>query len=123
MLEDVEETGDASIVSFLPHGRAFKVHDVEAFVQKILPRYFNQNAWHSFTRQLSLYGIQKVKNGRHVAYYHELILRGHQGLCHHMRRVGAPKKECDHRKLVNKRPSAPRGGQASLDFDSMQALP
>jgi hypothetical protein len=102
MLKDVQDTQDTSVVSFLPHGRAFVVHDKTRFLQEILPKYFNHGAWHSFTRQLSLYGFRRVVRGSdHGAYYHELFLRGHNGLCLHMRRVGVPQKQSDRRMQGN----------------------
>jgi hypothetical protein len=105
MLKDVEDKGEWTILSFSPHGRAFVVRDVDAFVKTILPQYFNQTSWHSFTRQLSLYGFRRIHNGSspdYGAYYHELFLRGHTDLCRHMRRVGVPRKQTDRRKTPSK---------------------
>jgi hypothetical protein len=52
MLHEVQKTGDSDIMSWLPHGRAFLVHDTDKFVAHILPKYFNQTKWGSFARQL-----------------------------------------------------------------------
>jgi hypothetical protein len=106
LLSDVQDSKDSSIVSFLPHGRAFIVHDKTKFMKEIIPKYFNHSAWLSFTRQLSLYGFRRSNNRfcpdyLRQAYYHELFLRGHKGVCLHMQRVGLPKKECDRRMLNN----------------------
>lgn len=55
LLEEAEEQGNTDIISFLPHGRAFKVHKLEAFVEGLLPLFFNgQTKWASFSRQLNL---------------------------------------------------------------------
>lgn len=55
LLEDMAAEGKESIVSFLPHGRAFMVYDVDQFVKEILPTYFGgQSKWGSFSRQLNL---------------------------------------------------------------------
>jgi hypothetical protein len=54
MLRDGDEKTDdtiTSVVSWLPDGKAFKVHDVEVFVQSMLPTYFNQSKYKSFQRQ------------------------------------------------------------------------
>jgi hypothetical protein len=103
MLKDVQHTGEAYIVSFLPHGRAFRIHDVKRFTEEILPRYFKHSKWLSFSRQLSLYGFRRVILGPdNGAYYHELFLRGRKGLCLCMRRVGARKGQFDRRKVVPK---------------------
>jgi hypothetical protein len=40
MLRDVEDGGLTDIVSFVSHGRAFRVHKVDAFVKKLMPEYF-----------------------------------------------------------------------------------
>jgi hypothetical protein len=116
MLTEVQDSKDSSVVSFLPHGRAFVVHDNKRFIKEVLPKYFSHGTWLSFTRQLSLYGFRRI-NDRSCpdvgAYYHELFLRGHKGLSLHMRRVGVPPpKKCNSRegsikpkvKLVDHRP-------------------
>jgi hypothetical protein len=94
MLKDVEESGELCIVSFLPHGRAFTVLDEDRFLNEILPKYFKLSRWHSFTRQLGLYGFRRVSTAGSCgsAYYHELFLRGHKRLCLRMKRVGLPTK-------------------------------
>jgi len=117
MLQEAEENGMTDIVSFLPHGRAFCVHNIDGFVAKILPNYFKQSKWNSFARQLNLYGFMRVTSGPDAgAYYHELFLKGRSSLCLHMRRVGVPQSNCDRRKFKTKlADSAP-------DFYSMKAL-
>jgi hypothetical protein len=60
MFKDVEKSGESEIVSYVPHGRAFMVHDIDQFVESVLPRYFNHTAWLSLTRQLSLYGFRRL---------------------------------------------------------------
>ena len=45
MLEDAEENGDESIVSWSKDGTSFKVHDINAFVEKIMPSYFRQTRY------------------------------------------------------------------------------
>lgn len=44
----------AGILSFLPHGRAFRVHKIREFEEQILPNFFTCSKWGSFTRQLQL---------------------------------------------------------------------
>jgi len=93
MLVDVEKEGLSDIVSFLPHGRAFRVHKKDKFVTDILPKYFTgQRSWGSFTRQLNNYGFLRVtrKGVDQDSYYHELFLRGRPRLCQYMERVGRP---------------------------------
>lgn len=91
MLHDTEREGLTDIVSFLPHGRAFMVHKPDRFVEEIMPRYFAQTKWSSFTRQLHLWGFTRMQSGVDSGgFYHELFLKGHPDLCLYMRRVGIP---------------------------------
>ena len=88
LLEDAEDMGFDSIVSWLPGGTRFKVHDTEIFESLLTPRYFNQNYYKSFQRQLNIYGFERVRQGRHKgAYFHDLFVRGEPGLCHQMVRT------------------------------------
>jgi len=77
MLDAVEDEGLSSFVSWLPHGRALKVHDEDGFVALVLPQYFKQGKMASFRRQLNLYGFRRINSGSDSeAYFHELFLRG-----------------------------------------------
>lgn len=87
-LIEVLERGDtASIITWLPHGRSFIVRDTKLFVAGILPRFFRQSKFMSFTRQLNLWGFKRITKGVDSgAYYHELFLRGRAHLAKRMRR-------------------------------------
>lgn len=63
MLSDVDANHDSSIVSWLPDGRHFKVHDPRRFVEIVIPSAFKQKSLKSFQRQLHLYGFQRVHEG------------------------------------------------------------
>ena len=117
MLTDVEVEGKTDIVSFFSHGRAFVVHDMERFVAEIIPRFFKQNKWNSFARQLNLYGFQRLLTGPDVGgYYHELFLKGRPNLVVHMRRVGVPHGK-DRRKFKQ-----PQARTVEPDFYSMKRI-
>jgi hypothetical protein len=83
MLEDVEKAGWASIVSWLPDGKAFKVHQTDDFVKKIVPLYFKQRQFKSFQRQLHLYGFCRLSEG---SYFHKFFIREDRHLSHQMTR-------------------------------------
>lgn len=53
LLNDSEREGNQHIVSWLPHGGAFKVHKPKEFASQIVCRYFNHGQYRSFTRQVS----------------------------------------------------------------------
>lgn len=88
MLEETEELGRDDIVSFTAEGNAFEIHQPEAFVKEIVPKYFRHNKLTSFRRQLSMYGFRRMRGGQEPpAYTHELFLRGRPELCKQMVRV------------------------------------
>lgn len=88
MLETIGDHGLEHVVSWLPHGRAFKVHKTGEFVLDVMPRFFHQSKITSFQRQLNLYGFHRISRGADSgAYYHELFLRGRAFLCHLMNRT------------------------------------
>jgi hypothetical protein len=120
MLQDVEEEGKSHIVSFYPHGRAFGIHDINAFTDEILPKYFSkQSKLVSFVRQLNLYGFLRIHSGLDMGgYYHELFLKGRPELFPFMRRTGATSKgKEDRRKCKDRNVPA-----IQSDFYAMQPI-
>lgn len=70
------------IVSFYSHGRAFGVHDMERFIEEVMPKYFKQSKWNSFARQLNLYGFMRLASGPDSGgYYHEVRCFKHEKQC------------------------------------------
>jgi hypothetical protein len=88
MLSDLEkEEGGKDIASFLPHWRAFSIHNPKEFVEKIMPKYFRMSRFSSFQRQLNLYEFQRITDGPDKgAYFHELFLHGRPMLCTQIKR-------------------------------------
>ena len=87
MLANVEKEGKNDIVSWLPHGKSFRVNKEQEFVASIMPSYFNQSKFTSFTRQLYIYGFQKVQDGPDKgAFFHKQFIRSNKSLCLSMRR-------------------------------------
>jgi len=83
----LDNDDDPSIVTWLPHGRAFLVRKPAEFTAQIMPKYFRQTKLTSFQRQLNLYGFRRLTQGSDSgAYYHELFLRGRPQLCLRMQR-------------------------------------
>ena len=56
MLDECKAAGLESVVSWLEHGRAFRIHQPKLFAATIMSRFFNQSKYTSFQRQLNLYG-------------------------------------------------------------------
>jgi hypothetical protein len=53
LLEEAEKKCSDHIVSWLPDGKAFKIHDPEQFCNTVMAAYFKQTKLKSFTRQVS----------------------------------------------------------------------
>lgn len=51
-----------SIISWLPTGRGFEVHNKPRFVSEIIPLHFKQSKYKSFQRQLNLYKFERIRN-------------------------------------------------------------
>lgn len=85
LLENSEASGCSSVISWLPHGRAFQIHNEMLFEKHVLKakKYFRQSKCNSFKRQLHYYGFKKIKSGfsDYGAYFHESFIRGQIGMC------------------------------------------
>ena len=94
LIEYSERYGFSSIISWMPHGRSFKIHDEDAFVKNVMPYFFYQTKITSFVRQLRMYGFHKIKgksNADRGSHYHELFLRSRSGLCDGIIRLDKPR--------------------------------
>jgi hypothetical protein len=89
MLGDMATSvGHESIVSWQPHGQAFRVHMPEEFASTIMPRYFmKQTKYKSFMRQLHLYGFHRICKGKdRGAYFHSMFIRNKKAMSLRMTR-------------------------------------
>lgn len=88
LLIEAEENDETSIVSFMPSGTSFHVHDRDAFMEKVSPRYFRHAKFASFKRQMYLYDFTQVREGPEKgAYHHPLFQRGRPELLEDIPRV------------------------------------
>lgn len=71
------------------HGRAWKIHNKDLLVTEVIPKFFVQSKYESFTRQLNGWGFKRlIQAGNDFnAYYHECFLQGHPHLTSFLRRV------------------------------------
>lgn len=74
----LSDEGHSDIITWMPHGRAWKVLDKERLLKQVLPKYYVCSKVESFTRQLSGWGFKRLhSNGPDFGcYYHECFLRG-----------------------------------------------
>ena len=60
-----------NIVSWMPHGRAWKILRPKDFTDVVLPRYFESVNYNSFVRLVNAWGFRRFTTGRDSnAYYH-----------------------------------------------------
>jgi hypothetical protein len=88
--ELLEETGKghSTVVSWLPGGKAFKVHKKEYFCDQLMPAFFNSSKYKTFQRSLNLWGFKSVSRGPDKgACYHQFFVRGNVDLCKNMIRI------------------------------------
>lgn len=82
MLDSAERENYSHIVSWVHDGTAFKVHDAKAFVDKVMPNYFDQSKYESFRRQLNLYQFKRVAKGEDRGVIsHPNLVQGSRHLC------------------------------------------
>jgi len=85
MLNNAEAEGYNTVVSWNGNN-GFKVHDKDAFVANIVPKYFSQTKYRSFQRMLNMWGFQRIREGpRKGAYVHQNFRRGEPELCNRMK--------------------------------------
>jgi hypothetical protein len=91
MLENVQQDNNFEhIVSWVHNGSAFKVHDSDQFVEKVMPLFFDQTKYESFRRQLNLYGFSRISRGQQRGVYsHPFFVRNNRSLCQHVVRRSA----------------------------------
>lgn len=77
----------SSVISWLPHGRSWIIHDKATFTKTVSKSHFHFSKYESFIRQVNAWGFKRVTRGRDVnSYYHELFLRGMPHLVQFMKR-------------------------------------
>mmetsp|Transcript_10375 Transcript_10375/g.14640 ORF Transcript_10375/g.14640 Transcript_10375/m.14640 type:complete len:470 (+) Transcript_10375:174-1583(+) len=82
------------IISWMPHGRSWKVHNPHAFVEEVIPKYFEYTNYNSFVRLVNAWGFRRITKGPdRNSYYHELFLRGMPHLHAKMHRLTANEKK------------------------------
>jgi len=73
------------IITWLPHGKAFIIYKKKKFAAEVLPKYFKQSKFTSFTRKLNRWGFTRVTRGPETgAYYHKFFQRDEPRLCMQM---------------------------------------
>lgn len=67
----------AHLIAWKEDGTMFTIKDPQAFMAEIVPQYFNQTTFKSFTRQLNMYDFHKFRLGHEqgLYFYHPFFQR------------------------------------------------
>ncbi|KAG7363726.1 HSF-type DNA-binding protein [Nitzschia inconspicua] len=111
----LERTDAASVISWMPDGKSFLIHDKDRFSQELLPEFFGTTNFKTFQRNLNLWGFTRISKGPNKDQTsHPLFLRGFPGLSRNMKRIVL--------KGTGRGNRAPRGGISDLDVIKQRAL-
>jgi hypothetical protein len=96
MLEEAPKAGFDDVVSWLPDGSGFAVHNRDEFVNRIMGIFFTHTKWKSFLRQLNLYNFRRLSKRRGPArdclYGHQFLIRGDIEKCSLIQRSAVNKR-------------------------------
>lgn len=85
LMEILSNEEYSDIITWLPHGKSFIIYKKKKFAADILPLYFKQAKYTSFTRKLNRWNFTRVAHGPETgAYYHQFFQRGNLRLCMQM---------------------------------------
>lgn len=82
-LMDMLSTDDfADCITWLPHGRSFVISSPERFTDTVLPRYFKECKFSSFTRKLYRWGFRQISKGPDAeSFFHKYFRRDKKNMC------------------------------------------
>ncbi|KAL7524044.1 hypothetical protein ACHAXR_001641 [Thalassiosira sp. AJA248-18] len=84
MLKHATNSSYSSVVSWKQDGRSFIIHDTDRFMRHVVPIYFKQTKFRSFTRQLNLWGFQNLLQNE---WMHLNFVRGNIDELHFIERM------------------------------------
>lgn len=112
---DNEEISD--IISWLPHERGFTITDKKRFATEVMPIYFKESKYTSFTRRLNRWRFTIQTQGhKKASYYHPNFVKGDVASCQAMRPLPQParKKKPNANNSANTTPKKNRAGSSDL---------
>jgi len=76
------------IITWMPHGRSWKVLDSKAFAEEVMTIFFEYSNYESYVRLVNAWGFRRISTGpERNSYFHERFLRGFPHLMGKMRRL------------------------------------
>jgi len=70
------------IISWLPNGCGWRIHDINGFKKKALPKYFEHGNYNTFQTAKNRWGFKTIT---HNQYYHKMFLRDNKSFITQMR--------------------------------------
>ena len=80
------------IISWLPDGKCFQIHNKIDFEQGLLRKYFNGIKFRSFQRQLNIYEFERLEEYKYPTYKHIFFVRDQDHLINNVKRVPIKKE-------------------------------
>jgi HSF-type DNA-binding len=93
LIISMQKQGRSDVISFVPTGNAFCIHQPRVFLKEVAPLYFSCSKLSSFKRQLQLYGFTRVARVGEVAqrgvfvYSHPCFVEGRPDLLRNIQRL------------------------------------
>ncbi len=125
---DILQNRDISdIISWLPNGRAFAIHNRTRFAGEVLPVYFKEAKYSSYARRMKRWGFTlKILNEEgcdgasrpKTVYHNPLFLRDTKALCRQMRPKPQKKYFKKKSRVTEGIPAAVSGVNFPLTFQS-----
>jgi len=82
LFDVISDDSNSDIIRWLPCGTAFLIVDKKRFAEEILPVYFKQSQFTSFTRKLTRWNFVRVPRGTMMGtYHHKFFKRSNPSLC------------------------------------------
>ena len=95
LLSWTHDSSSSLVVTWQPHGRAFKIHNADGFLSMLKSSDSKEQSsskgkppkFSSFLRNLNLWGFKRLYKGADKGcYYHEFFVKGHRSLCSNIHR-------------------------------------
>ena len=85
----------AGVISWMPHGRSWRVWKPREFEVRVIPLYFNHNKYSSFIRQAEEWGFCRITDSGPDchSFYHQLFLRDHPYLVKVMEQIPMSRRQ------------------------------
>lgn len=82
LFEILEKPQHSDVITWLPGGKFWIIMDQKRFATEILPAYFKQTQFKSFTRKLHRWKFNRVSKGPYLgAYHHRFFQKDRKHLC------------------------------------------